>query len=250
MDTDDPEKRIAELERQLAEAKAAARSQRTGAGQDDAEERGRRYAEALLEGLRTGGPAEPGGPSGPEMAELREALMRAAADAGMSQEQLDNALQHGTPTINVERRVVYSGPGIGSESTVSSGSGFARLSGAGPQRRTRVTANRVGSIVGMICGLIGICVGGSAALIAVFPVSALWMSPIVCDGPYELAYNASHYSYKPGQSGTSFTFQCVSGAGSYDVSEFAIIGLQALLAAFGVIGVALVVQLIRRARKP
>jgi hypothetical protein len=114
MDADDPEeriaelerqlaeqKRIAELERQLAEAKAAA-AQNHAEGQPPrffdaqaaagpgADERARRYAEALWEGLRSGGPAGHGGPSAPEMAQHREAFMRAAAQAGLSPEQIDN----------------------------------------------------------------------------------------------------------------------------------------------------------------
>jgi hypothetical protein len=46
----------------------------------------------------------------------------------------------------------------------------------------------------MIAGAIGICVGGAAAVTAIFPSSALWMSAIVCRSPYQLDYSTSHYS--------------------------------------------------------
>jgi hypothetical protein len=95
----------------------------------------------------------------------------------------------------------------------------------------------------VIGGAIGLCVGGAAAVTAVFPSSALWMSPLVCRGGYDLAYNTSHYSYKPGQSGTSVSFQCVGDAGSYDINPFLIDVIQSALIALvlgvGAIGMAL-----------
>jgi hypothetical protein len=88
------------------------------------------------------------------------------------------------------------------------------------------TADRVGAILGVGGGVLGGAVGGAAALTAVIPSSALWMSGIVCNSPYHLAYATSHYSYKPGQSGTSVGFQCVSGDSSYPVNGFGIMALQ------------------------
>ena len=67
------QKRIAELERQLADAKAAAHGDQVvtqpapfsdvqaGAGRGSVDEHARRYAQALWEGLRTGGPPVDGG---------------------------------------------------------------------------------------------------------------------------------------------------------------------------------------------
>jgi hypothetical protein len=55
-----------------------------------------------------------------------------------------------------------------------------------------------------------------------------------------MAYNSSHYSYKPGQSGTSVSFQCISDTDFYDVNDLAVFALQSLLAAF-LVFVALVV---------
>ncbi|MCV7195157.1 hypothetical protein [Mycobacterium angelicum] len=243
MNEDDPERRIAELERQLAnqrriaelerqlaEARAAAGQDEPGYGGDD--EHARRYAQSLLEGLRTGGAAGPEGPSGPEMDQLRQALQRAAADAGMSQAKLEDALQHANVTIKTSHSVVYPGNG---PAAFGGQAGFAQQ---GPRRKSK-GADRIGAIIGMVGGLLGVCVGGAAALTAVFPSSALWMSPIVCRRPYELAYNTSHYSYKPGQSGTSVSFQCVSGADAYDVNSLAIGAVQSLFIAL-VVGIAVV----------
>jgi hypothetical protein len=283
MDVDDPEeriaelerqlaeqKRIAELERQLAEAKAAAARNhvegqpphffdaRAAAG-PGGDERARRYAEALWEGLRSGGPAGQGGPSGPEMAQHREAFTRAAAQAGLSPEQLDNIFKQGKATINVGHSVVYSAPGAAPDYTAFAGTGprpgfpeqvgSRRQAALGSQRERggRVWANRFGAIAGTI----GICVGGAAALTATMPSTALWMSPIVCDSGYQLAYNTSHYSYKPGQSGTDVSFECVNGADSYDPNWFAIDALQTLLfslVAGAAVGVGFVIW--RQFRKP
>lgn len=103
----------------------------------------------------------------------------------------------------------------------------------------------------MIAGAIGVCVGGAAAVTAIFPSSALWMSAIVCRSPYQLDYSTSHYSYKPGQSGTSVSFQCVSGASSYDANNFAIDGLQSLAIALVLcVGVAVGRLIWRQARMP
>lgn len=108
-------------------------------------------------------------------------------------------------------------------------------------RRGQGAADRLGTIIGIIGGL-GICVAGAVALLAVLPSSALWMGLIVCHSPYKLTYAAAHYSYKPGQSGTGTSYQCVSGASSYDANAFAIDGIQSLviasmLAVFAVVAV-------------
>ncbi|WP_156623099.1 hypothetical protein [Mycobacterium sp. 1164966.3] len=265
MTEDDAERRIAELERQLAELKAAHREHHPGPSRpstdaqsagEDGNERARRRAEALWEGLRTGAPAGPDGPSRPEIAQLREAFMRAATDAGMSQTQIDDVLQNGRVTIKTGHSVVYSDP-IGQQrfsgaadaaSTSAHRQTLGRQTWVGSQRpRSRFTgADRLGAIVGIIGGAIGLCVGGTAALTAIFPSTALWMSGIVCRSPYHLVASTSSYSYKPGQSGTSVNYRCISAAGWYDVNAFAIIGLQSLLAAILLCGVAVVVRQIRR----
>jgi hypothetical protein len=261
---DDPEKRIAELERQLAEVKAALGEhhpaepplQSTDAqsgGEDGGGERARRRAEALWEGLRTGAPTGPDGPSRPEIAQLREAFMRAAGDAGMSQTQINDVLQNGRVTIKTGHSVVYSDQGGPQRfGAAGSPSGYRQTRDqpnwvSSQRRRSRFTgADRFGAVVGMIGGAFGLCVGGAAALTAMFPSTALWMSGIVCRSPYHLVTSTSSYSYKPGQSGTSVNYRCISAAGWYDVNAFVISGLQSLLAAIILCGVVVVVRQIRR----
>jgi hypothetical protein len=254
MDAEDPEKRIAdlerqlaeqkritELERQLAEAKAAAgQNQGAAQGRDD---RARQFAESLWEGLRSGGPAAPGGPSDAEMAQHRAAFMSAAAQAGLSQEQIDNVFKHGHATFRVGHSVVYSGQGVAPDYAATAGVGpppgftpqvGSRSQAASGRRRpwgTRGWPDRIGALIGAL----GICIGAAASLTAVLPASALWMSPVVCDSGYQLAYDTTNYSYKPGQSGTSISFECVGATGSYDANFIAIDALQTLLVA-GVLG--------------
>lgn len=109
--------------------------------------------------------------------------------------------------------------------------GYGGQGGFSPPRRKLVGADRLGAILGVGGGGFGLCVGAAAAVTAAIPSSALWMSAIVCDSGYQMAYNTSDYSYKPGQSGTSVSFQCVNDAGSYDVNDFAVFGLQFVLIA-------------------
>jgi hypothetical protein len=272
MDSDDPEdriaelerqlaeqKRIAELERQLAEAKAARQAQagwqaphfpdaQAAAGRGG-EDRARQYAEGLWESLRSGGPAGPGGPSEPEMAQHREAFMRAAAQAGLSPEQIDNIFKHGKATINVGHSVVYSGQGAAPDygAPAGFGSGIRPAPGFTDQdgserhatrgrrrpRGTRGWGDRIGAIVGAL----GLCIGAAAALTATMPTSALWMSPFVCDSGDQLAYNVG--------------FQCVGDTGSYDPSWLAIATFQTLLCAL-VLGVAVAIGFMvwRSSRRP
>jgi hypothetical protein len=250
------QKRIAELERQLVDAKAAAGesqpvqqpAQVSAAQMEAIDEHARRLAQALQ--------AQSGRPSGPEAPPLREALTRAVAEAGLSQEQYKAVLScaglRAGGTIKVGGQVVYqrcdpsdpvflAPPARG----VYGGREFS-----GPRRRL-VGPGGAGAIIGVGGGVIGICVGGAAAVTALIPSSALWMSAIVCRGGYQMGYNTSHYSYKPGQSGTSVSFQCVSDADSYDVNDFAVFALQSLLAAL-VLCVALAVGGLtwRLSRKP
>ncbi len=225
---DDAEKRIAELERQLAQQRRIAELERQLA---------EAKAAAGEHGLRGGGPGGPDGPSGPEMAQLREALTHAAGAAGMSQEQMDDALKNARVTIKSQRSVIYPGPGDAQDFAAASGVshpiGYPGVSGvapttAVPRQRARRTFNGP-ALFGVLAGLIGACVGGVAAVTAVAPWTMLWASPIVCRSPYHLDYSTSHYSYKPGQSGTSVSFQCVNGTDWYRVNEFALVGLQSVL---------------------
>lgn len=261
MDTDDPEDRIAELERQLAEQKRIAELERQLAEAKAAhqahegwqappfpdaqaaagwggEDRARQYAESLWEGLRSGGPVGPDGPSAPEMAQHREAFMRAAAQAGLSEEQIDNIFKHGKATIKVGHSVVYSGSGAAPNSSAPAGFwagtgptpgyveqvGSKRQAARGRRRPwgTRGWGDRIGAIVGAL----GLCIGAAAAVTATMPASALWMSPFVCDSGYQLTKNVS--------------FQCVGATGSYDANAMAIGTFQTLLCAL-VLGVAVAI---------
>jgi hypothetical protein len=250
VDQDDPEQRIADLERQLANQRRIADLERQlaeakAAAREEPDEHAQRFAQALFEGLQPGAPSGPDGPSEPEMARIREALQHAAADAGLGQTQINDAVQNGHVTIKTGRSVVYSG--LGNSQNVGAPAGFAHQAEFRRQIQLRKTkADRVGAILGVVGGVLGICVGGAAAITAMFPSTALWMSPIICRSPYELAYNSSHYSYKPGQSGTSVSFQCVSDANAYDVNQFAITGLQSVLIALVLCVGVVVFRLIRR----
>ncbi|OBH03567.1 hypothetical protein A5696_00255 [Mycobacterium sp. E2699] len=121
---------------------------------------------------------------------------------------------------------------------------------AAPQRKRR-GADLIGPVIAVLGGGIGLCVGGAAAVTALIPSTALWMSPIVCRSGYEMTYNTSHYSYKPGQSGTTVSFQCVGDGDYYDVNDFAVFVLQSLLVAVVlVVALALGRLLWRRSHKP
>ena len=261
------QKRIAELERQLADARAGVGeadpaqqpSQASAAQMDAVDEHARRLAQALQ-----GKGWQAGLSAGPEVAPLREALGRAVVDAGLLQEQYRDALARaglrGGPTIKIGGQVVYqhwdpAGPvylAAPVRGPYAAGAfGYGGQGGFSPPRRKLVGADRVGAILGVGGGGIGLCGGAAAAVTAVIPSSALWMSAIVCDSGYQMAYNTSDYSYKPGQSGTTVSFQCVGDAGSYDVNDFAVFGLQFLLIALVVCVVGAVVGLLwRRLRKP
>ena len=275
MENDDPEahiadlerqvagqKRIAELERQLAEAKAAAGRYENASqasqsfvvpGENGGDDRGLQYAESLLDGLRTGQPSPSGGPSAADLARIRERLASAAAQAGMSPEQLDNALRHGSMTVHKGHSVGYpqqntqfsygssAGPVYSSQSAFGGQRGFSRLK---PKREWTVP-----NVFGAVAGAIGGCIGGGAALTAAFPSTALWTSAIVCGGPNKLMVNTSHYSYKPGQSGTNIDFQCLAGDGAHDASFMLIGALQTLVVGLALAGVLTMGFLIRRVRR-
>ena len=125
-----------------------------------------------------------------------------------------------------------------------SSSGPVCLAPSGRQARGArefVGANRAGAIVAAIGGAIGLCVGFAAAVIALIPSSALWMSGIVCISGYRLVHNPA---------GQSVSFHCVDGDSSYDVKDLAVL-LQSVLAAFvlcvGLIGIGLIRARLRKA---
>jgi hypothetical protein len=249
------QKRIAELERQLADAKAGSGapapepSPVSAAEMAAIDEHARRLAQALL--------SDGGWPPGPSVAPLREALTRAVVDAGLTQQQyrevLDRAGLRAGGTIKVGGQVVYQrcdphDPVFLAPSRLG---GYTAQGPFGSPRSKLVGGDRVGAIIGALGGGFGLCVGGAAAVTAVFPSSALWMSSIVCRSGYDLGYNTSNYSYKPGQSGTSVSFQCVGDTDYYDANDFAVFALQSLLAMLvGCVALAIGALLWRRSHKP
>jgi hypothetical protein len=66
---------------------------------------------------------------------------------------------------------------------------------------------------------------------AVAPPSVLWMSGIVCSGPYHLKFNPRYTVASSGTTGLHTTFQCVNYGSSQPVSELTIIAFQTLLIA-------------------
>ena len=83
------------------------------------------------------------------------------------------------------------------------------------------------------------------------PSSVLWTSRIVCRSGYHLADSSSKFSYKPNRGYSTSYLWCVSGDSSYHANEFAIVGLQFVLAGL-VLCVALAVGVLiwRLSRKP
>jgi hypothetical protein len=237
------QKRISDLERQLADAKAAAGggqpveqpAEVSGVQMAAIDEHARRLAQALQ--------ADRGQPfEGPGAAPLREALSRAVVEAGLSQQQYKDALARAGlragGTIKVGGEVVYQrcDPSDPVFLAPTGRRAFApqdlgRGGGLSAPGRKRAGAGWAGVIVAMLGGALGLCVGGAAAVTALIPSTALWTGPIVCRSGYAMVYNTSHYSYKPGQSGTSVSYQCVSDGDFYDVNDLAVFALQSVLAA-------------------
>lgn len=89
----------------------------------------------------------------------------------------------------------------------------------------------IGGIIGVLGGVLGGLVAVVAVLVTQFPSSVLWMSAIVCDSPYHLEYDVSHYSVRPGEHFWTTDYACVSGENAYNVDGFTVWGLQGLLVA-------------------
>jgi Protein of unknown function (DUF3060) len=242
MEPDDPEKRIAELERQVAEQKRIADLERQLA---EAKAAAGQHAAGQHDGGQQPAPPWAGVP-GFDSPHMRDALSSAAAQAGMSQAQLDDALRRANVTINTGHSVGYPGPNSAPQGFGQMG--YSQTAFGQPPFSRRRSMNAAG-VFGGIVGLLGGCVGATAALTAVFPSTALWTSSIVCGAPNQLMINTSHYSYKPGQSGTSVDFQCLAADGAKDVSFLAIGGLQFLVVLLVFSGLLAVGYLVRRLRR-
>jgi hypothetical protein len=210
-----------------------------------------RFARALRDTLHDGGP------SAAQVARLREESIRVAAGSGLSQLQYNDVLERaGLPLLAGTRASAVPGrldTPIDTDALVRQALLTRELGMVGqpgfagkPPRRKRSGLDRLGTIAGLIGAAIGICAGTAALLITVIPSSTLWMSGIVCSGPHHLTYGTSGYSYKPGQSGTSVDFLCVSPTDYYGVNPFVVFGLQSLPAALVVCAVAGAVWRLRR----
>ncbi len=245
------QQRIAELERQLAEAKAGADTdtrQRveppSPAVLQEIDEHARRLAEALR--------AEPGrGAAPPELSQLRGALADAVAAAGLTPDEYREVLRRvglraGTK-VTIGGQVVYNRCGPADPVFLAP---MLPVGYGGPGFTIGRTSNgsRVGMIIGILGGLAGLCIGVAAAVTALLPSTALWMSPIVCPSGYDMASSTSHYSYMPGQSGTTVSFECINGDSAYDINDFAVFALQVLLVALVVLVAGGLIWRLRRAR--
>lgn len=113
---------------------------------------------------------------------------------------------------------------------------------------TRAPIN-VGAVIALIGGLLGACAGAAAFALTFLPSSALWTGPLVCRSPHHLVYSTSP-SHIAGR-GQHVQFQCVSDSGTYDLSNFGVGVLQALLFALvlGVVATAVVSVLMLRRRR-
>ncbi|OBG27836.1 hypothetical protein [Mycobacterium sp. 852002-51057_SCH5723018] len=202
-----------------------------------------RFARALRDALHDGGP------SAAQVGRLRDESIRVAAESGLSQQQYNDVLRRaGLPLLAGNGASAVPGrldtpidtDALMRQTLPTRDLGMVGEPGfAGePPRRKRSGAVRAGTIAGVIGAVIGICAATSALLITAIPSSTLWMSEIVCNGPYHLAYGASGYSYTPGQSGTTADFLCVGPTDYHDVNPFVIFGLQSLPAALVVCAVA------------
>jgi len=165
--------------------------------------------------------------------------MQAAAQVGLTPEQIDNIFKRGKATFKVGHSVVYSGQGAAPDVSAFAGTtpppGFSQQVGSRHQvaqaRRRPLGLRGWPDRIGAIVGTLGICIGAAASLTATMPSSALWTSPFVCDRECQLAYDTANYSYKPGQSGTSVSFECVGATGSYEPNWLLIDTFQTVLCA-------------------
>ena len=219
MDQEDPEDRIAELERQLAQQKRIAELERQLADAKAADR---------ADGTATGwqDPAHHATTEGHQSFEISPRLDPARF---VTPEELQS---------EALRKI-----GI-------SDSDWQAARQEAWSRRRRPRKRRFGVIALTLAVAIGPLYGVVAGVTAALPSSALWMSGIMCSSPYHLAYHNEgyHYGRAPGFRGG---FQCVSGDSSYHVNYFAISVLQTLLVVLVLFGVVAVgVLMWRRLRNP
>lgn len=267
MDEDDPEKRIAELERELAERKRIAelehqiaQAKAAAPGQDapvpppqwpgtppspSAPDSGQPTGFKASWVSVDGGGFQPVGGQGtgavlpPQAAEQLAGLVDGIVrQAGVS-EQGRFAGQGGYP-----QQVGGFGP---QPASWGSAAGRGRT-GLGELRRAYPAAARL--IIAALClAVIGPLVPLSSALGAVvLPFS--WRSEIICRSGYHLVEHNS-VSFSGGGTSTNVSYQCVNGDKSYVVNAYLVSGLEFLVGFLLLFGVAAVGYLLwRLLRKP
>jgi hypothetical protein len=213
------QKRIAELERQLADARAAGRgdhgsepppsppTQSTFAQDSVFEEHARRHRELTRSLQREGG--------------RKELFWWVIALIGPA---FGLTMAFGLPALLIAVGVFV----------------VVVVSHIALTRRKLDAEKVIGGIMGALGGVIAVV----AMLNVQFPSSVLWMSGLVCRNGYHLEYDVSHYSRAPGESTSTVDHACVSGENSYDVNDLMVWGLQAVavvlvLSAIGAIGFAI-----------
>jgi hypothetical protein len=262
MDQDDPEKRVAELERQLAEQKRVAELERQLAEAKAVGQGQQNPAPVQSQWPTPGMPPPPAPPpqTGPPIG-WKGAWV--SVDGGGFQ-QLGTPGTAGPLPPHTMEKVAEA---LGQVPSIRGQPGFPGQGGFGGQFRSPgqggfgpppavsgrgFTIGRFGrflTIIVLLVVLIPSFVGGSF-LSAVAPSSTMWMTRIVCSSPYRLSYS-SRYSYGGNgrSSGASSSYECVSGTHTYPVNEFAVIALQGWLIWLVLCGAVALVALIWRLRR-
>jgi hypothetical protein len=84
----------------------------------------------------------------------------------------------------LERQLADAKAAAGGDQPAERSSPVSGSGGFWAPRRTAGGNGWIGPIVAVLGGVIGLCIGGGAAVTAVIPSSALWMSPIVWPGAW------------------------------------------------------------------
>ena len=260
MDQDDPEKRIAELEQQVAEQKRIADLERQLA------EAKRAAAQADVSQPAPPPPSAPppAGQSGPAVVhggtwvsvdgsgfQRVDGSGAGSSAPSSTMERLAAALHAGTLSADQVRsrvspemadeilRLALLGSQPGREARTGLDGWPAAIRPAGRRFRLWPAA--------LAAPLIALVVGGLIAI--AIPPSTLWAGVVVCRSPNHLTFNSTYTWSTTGSTGTHTTYQCVSHASTYPISQHVIVGLQALLFALVVCGAVAIGALVRRASR-
>lgn len=245
VDQQDPEDRIADLERQLAEQQrinelqqrladaksdgvqswSVSPSVQVGGFSSASEQKGMQYAEDLLNSLRSGTPNAAAGLQPADIDRLRAALSQAAGQAGMSPEQLNEALKHANIDVRTSHSVFYPGQGgawnmVAWNPSPATGMSYSQPAFVARPRR------RMGGLFTALAVILFVSVMFGSVGTLVMPSTALWTSAIVCGSPGQLTHT-SEYADRQGQ---SVDFHCAGADTHQSVNIFLIAVLQTLAA--------------------